>query len=242
MSLRITHNIEAMNATRNLQANTAKISAVDGEALVRLPHQPRGRRRRRPRHLRVHARRRSAAWPRPSATSRTASRWCRPPRATSTRSTRCSSASASWPCSTRTARSTTNAAHLDPERGQPARLRDRPHRHAGASSTASTLLDGTGHGVLPGRRQRRRADRDHVPEPGGHGRHVATRRWTTGNNADISEIDAAITAVSAARGEIGRGPEPPRPHAVGVGRLPGEPDRRPSRASATSTWPRRWST
>src|SRR6201746_2349216 len=27
MSLRITHNIEAMNATRNLQANTAKISA-----------------------------------------------------------------------------------------------------------------------------------------------------------------------------------------------------------------------
>ena len=26
MSLRITHNIEAMNATRNLQANTAKIS------------------------------------------------------------------------------------------------------------------------------------------------------------------------------------------------------------------------
>src|SRR4029079_17904779 len=27
MSLRITHNVEAMNATRNLQANTAKISA-----------------------------------------------------------------------------------------------------------------------------------------------------------------------------------------------------------------------
>ena len=37
MSLRITHNIEAMNATRNLQANTAKISASTcGQCLLTL--------------------------------------------------------------------------------------------------------------------------------------------------------------------------------------------------------------
>ena len=56
MSLRIQNNVEAFNAHRNLQPRVDEAVEVDGAALVRLPHQPRGRRRRRPRHLREDAR------------------------------------------------------------------------------------------------------------------------------------------------------------------------------------------
>ena len=48
MSLRIQTNIEAFNAHRNLVMTSNALGEVDGAAVVRLPHQPRRRRRRRP--------------------------------------------------------------------------------------------------------------------------------------------------------------------------------------------------
>ena len=51
MGLRIQNNIEAFNTHRQLDGDGGAGLEVDGEALQRLPHQPRRRRRRRPRHL-----------------------------------------------------------------------------------------------------------------------------------------------------------------------------------------------
>ena len=56
MSLRINTNIEAFNAHRQLEEHAGQLQQVHGEAVVRPAHQPRRRRRRRPRHLREDAR------------------------------------------------------------------------------------------------------------------------------------------------------------------------------------------
>ena len=42
MGLRIQNNVEAFNTHRQLTATSAQRLEVDGEALQRLPHQPRG--------------------------------------------------------------------------------------------------------------------------------------------------------------------------------------------------------
>ena len=52
MGLRIQNNIEAFNTHRQLTATSDAGLEVDGEALQRLPHQPCGRRRCRPRRSR----------------------------------------------------------------------------------------------------------------------------------------------------------------------------------------------
>ena len=56
MGLRIQTNVEAFNAHRQLTATGVACLEVDGEALQRLPHQPRRGRRRGSRHLREDAR------------------------------------------------------------------------------------------------------------------------------------------------------------------------------------------
>ena len=264
MSLRIQNNVEAFNAHRNLRRRPAKIAKSMERLSLGLPHQPRGRRRRRPRPSPSACAPRSAASPRRSATSRTASRSCRRLRATSTRSTRCCSASASWPSSTRTARCSTSDQAGDPDRGQPARVRDRAHRHAPPSSTASrcwttprtvTFQVGANDGetitVAHDLARRARSARASTSLADGTTRHQRDRRGdrrvSRGRatfGAVQNRLEHSLAATRRLPGEPGRRrePHPRRGHGGGDGRLHQVPDPaagRHRRCSRRPTRPRR---
>ena len=166
MSLRINTNIEAFNAHRQLVGTADEHVEVDGEALLGPAHQPRRRRRRRPRHLREDARPDPRHRAGPAATRWTASRMVQ------------------------TAEGALNEVHsilqrvrelavqynngtLSTARPRGHHGRDRAALRRGAAASSRTTpfnginvleLDDADH--LPGRRQRRRDDHDHArPRP-----------------------------------------------------------------------------
>jgi len=120
-----------------------------------LPDQPGRRRCRRPRHLREDARARSAASPRRSATSRTASRWCRTAEGTLKRSPlHAASASASWPSSFKNGTLSAGKLLGDPERGSTSLASEIERLGASAEFNGIKLLSTNRHDHLPGGRQR----------------------------------------------------------------------------------------
>ena len=201
MSLRITHNVEAMNATRNLQTNTAKISA----SMEKLSS-----------GYRINRAADDAAGLGISESMRSQIRGL---------------AQAQRNIQDGVSMVQTAEGNLDEVHSMLQRIRELAvqYKNGSIDDTARTSIQNEvnqlaseidrigspgavqrhpparrlGHGVLPGRRQRRRADRDHVPEPVDRRSARRTRRCRRRGTTDISEIDAAITAVSAARGEMG---------------------------------------
>ena len=201
MSLRITHNVEAMNSYNSLSKTSAAIS----KSMQRLSS-----------GYRINSAADDAAGLGISESMRSQIRglaqaqkniqdgppWCRPRRATWTRSTRCCSASVSSPSSTRTARSTTTPARRSRTRSTSSRPRS-PASATRRPSTASTCSNG--------------ATTVSFQVGANDGQQIARRAWSTSpttvgtsyaslsttGTTDISEIDTAITAVSTARATFG---------------------------------------
>ena len=203
-----------------------RMTQVDGEALVGPAHQPRRRRRRRPRHLGEDARPDPRRRPgQPQRAGRHLA-WCRPRKARSTRCTRSCSASASSPSSTTTARSRRPTR----PRSRP-RSRSSPRRSRRIVSTTTIQrhqpalrLDVADH--LPGRRERRRDDRPDRHEPRRHRTSTASSSARSPTGADIDAIDTPLSSIADVRADLRRRPEPPRAHDREPRDLPGEPLRR----------------
>ena len=240
MSLRVNTNVEAFNAHRNLSADFGRRCrsrwrscrpVCASTAPPTTPPAWRSRRACAPR---------SAAPPRPAATRRTASRSCRRRRVLSTRCTRSCSASASCRSSSRTARCRpTDQAKVTAEVAQLTaelvRIRD-------SSTFNGIALFGARprrHGHDPGRREpERRLGQQHEPRRR-HARRPVVLVRLDGRQPDRHRRSARSRTIRSTLGAVQNRLE----HAVanlGVN----EENLSAVRvaASATWTWPRRWST
>ena len=239
MSLRIRHNIEAFNAHRQLAATSDRAAQVHGAPVLRLPHQPCGRRRRRPRHQREAAR--SDRWPLAGPAQRAGRRLL-----------------------VQTAEGSLNEVHSmlqrvrelavqykngtlstsdkrgDHRRGHASSRRDRAHRHDAAVQRHQAARRHRRADHVPGRRQRRRVHHGHDLDP----RRRASARSTSDLPAagrDIADIDAAIDErVDDARATFGA-VQNRLEHTLNNLATYQENLMRPRAGSATWTWPRRWS-
>ncbi len=240
MGLRIQNNVEAFNTHRQLTATSTQAGEVDGEALQRLPHQPRRRRRRRPRHL---------------------ARRCAVRSAASAQAQRNAQDGISL---VQTAEGALNEVHSMLQRVRDLKVQyqngtlstdDKDAIAAEVSQISgeignistdtkfngSSLLGG-GDVHVPGRRQRRRDDHHDRRRPQRRRRHLRhrrprrahrpqhRRRWRSRARrpaalSTVATIDNAIKNVSDRPRQLRRGPEPSRASPEQPGDLPGEPDR-----------------
>ena len=223
MSLTITHNIEAMNAHADSSSNTDKLSEVDGAALssgyrinraaddaaglgiseshARADPRPRAGEPQHPgRHLDGPDRRRQ---PRRGPLD-----------------------AAAHPRARRAVQERLAATTTTAPRSRPRSTSSRPRSTASAPRPQFNGInapdDGSATVSFQVGANDGRADRVSRSEPRRLGRHGRTRAVDAATTP-ISEIDAAIDAVSAAALDVRRGAEPPRAHADGARRLPGEP-------------------
>ena len=213
-------------------------------ASLRLPDQPRRRRRSRTRDHREAARRRSAASARPSATPRTRSRSCR------RRKARMAEVHIDAPARPRPRRAVQQRHALGERQDvDPSEVTQLCAEIARIGSDTKfngiTLLTGTAADHLPGRRRRRPDDHRLRRAPVRRRRRllVDSAIFTLRDTSTLASIDAGRSRTSpTARATFGAVAEPARAHDQQPRHLRGEPHRRPRAGSATSTWRPRWST
>ena len=243
MSLRIQNNIEAFNAHRQLVHTSAQARQVDGEAVSRLPDQPRRRRRRRTRDLREAAR--PDRRPRPGPAQRAGRDLARADRRRRAQRSALHAAArprARRPVQQRHALGSRQGRHH--RRSRPALRRDRPHRHR--------------HPVQRHRRCSPAPPTVTFQVGADDGQTITVTAVALFGAGSTFTVDSAIfnfgSTVDAGRHrrrhperrrrprDLRRRPEPPRAHAQQPRPPTRRTCRRPRAASATSTWRPRWST